>query len=65
MRTIYILYLYVLFTESNEPSNSHENVKSIIEALGSSNFEDIEVAIITLKNTLCHKNVVEILERGE
>ena len=41
---IYILYLRDLITESNELLiNSHENKKPIIEALGSSNFEDIKV----------------------
>ena len=33
--------------------------------MGSSNFEDIEVAVTALKNTLCDKNVVEKLERFE
>ena len=33
---IYILYLHGLITESNEPLSSHENMKSIIEALRSS-----------------------------
>ena len=58
---LYILYLRGLITESNEPLTSHEDMKAIIEALGSSNFEDIKVAITTLKNTLCDKNVVENL----
>lgn len=41
---IYILYLRDLITESNELLiNSRENKKPIIEALGSSNFEDIKV----------------------
>ena len=35
---------------------------SIIETLGSSNFEDIKVAITTLKKTFCEKNAVEKLE---
>ena len=38
---------------------------SIIEALDSSHFEDIKVAITTLKNTLCGKSAVEKLERFE
>ena len=54
-----------LVTESNEPLSSHGNMKAIIEALGSSNFEDIKVAITSLKNTLCDKNAVEKLERFE
>ena len=62
---IYILYLRDLITESNERHSSNENIKSIIEALGSSNFEDIKVAITTLKNTVCDKNVVEKLGRFE
>ena len=40
-------------------------MKSIIEALGSYNFEDIKVAITTLKNTLCDKSGVEKLDRSE
>ena len=40
-------------------------MKSIIEALGSYNFEDIKVAITTLKNTLCDKSGVEKLDRFE
>ena len=40
-------------------------MKSIIEALVSSNFEDIKVAITALKNTICDKNVVEKLEMSE
>ena len=54
-----------LITKSNEPLTSHENIKSIIEALSSSDFEDIKVAITTLKNTLCDKNVVEKVKRFE
>ena len=38
---------------------------SIIEALDSSHFEDIKVAITTLKNTLCDKSAGEKLERFE
>ena len=38
-------------------------MKSIIEALGSSNFEDIKVAITTSKNTLCDKKTVKKLEK--
>ena len=45
--------------------SSHENMTSIIEALDSSHFEDIKVAITTLKNTLCGKSAVEKLERFE
>ena len=45
--------------------SSHENMTSIIEALDSSHFEDIKVAITTLKNTLCDKSAVEKLERFE
>ena len=55
--TIYILYLRGLITESNEPLSSDENMKPIIEALGSSNFEVIKVAITALKNTLCDKTM--------
>ena len=55
--TIYILYLRGLITESNEPLSSHENMKPIIEALGSSNFEVNKVAITALKNTLCDKTM--------
>ena len=62
---IYVLYLRGLIIESNEPLTSHENMRPIIEALDISNFEDIEVAITTLKNTLCNKNVVEKLEKLE
>ena len=40
-------------------------MKPIIETLGSSNFEDVKVAIATLKNTLWHKNVVKKLEKFE
>ena len=40
-------------------------MKSIIEAFGSSNFEDIKVTITTLKNTLCDKNEVAKLESFE
>ena len=40
-------------------------MKSIIEALSSSDFEDVKVAITTSKNTLCDKNVVEKVERFE
>ena len=36
-----------------------------MEALGSSNFEDVYINITALKNTLCDKNVVEKLERFE
>ena len=60
---IYILYLRGFNTELNEPQSSYENIKSIIKGLGSSNFEDIKVAVTTLKNTLCDKNIVEKLER--
>ena len=60
---IYILYLRGLITESNESLSIQKNMKSIVEALGSSKFEDIKVAISTLKNILCDKNVVEKLER--
>ena len=38
---------------------------SVIEALDSSHFEYIKVAIITLKNTLCDKSAVEKLEMFE
>ena len=62
---IYILYLCRLITKLNEPQSSHDNMKSIIEALGSYNFEDIKVAITTLKNTLCDKSGVEKLDRFE
>ena len=62
---IHILYLRALITESNELLSNHKNMKSINESLGSSNFEDIKVAITTLKNTLCDKNVMEKLERFE
>ena len=62
---IYVLYLHGLITKSNEPLTNRENMKSIIEALSSSNFEDIKVAITTLKNTPCDKNVVEKVERFE
>ena len=62
---IYILYLRGLITESNEPQSSHESMKLIIEALGSSNSKDIKVAKTTFKNALCDKNVVEKLERFE
>ena len=40
---IYIIYLHCLITESNEPLSSPKNMKSIVEAFGSSNFEDIKV----------------------
>ena len=59
---IYILYLRGLITESNESLSSQKNMKSVIEAFGSSKFEDIKVAISTLKSILCDKNV-EKLER--
>ena len=62
---IYILHLRGLVTKSDKPPSSHENAKSIIEALGGSNFEDIKIAITTLKNILCDKNVMEKLESFE
>ena len=62
---IYILYLHGLITESNEPRSSHENMKSIIEALRSSNVENIKVVIATLTNTLWHKIAVKKLESSE
>ena len=61
--TIHILYMRGLITESNESLRSHENMKSIIEGLGNSNFEDIKVVITNLKNVLYAKYVVEKLER--
>ena len=45
--------------------SGHENMTSVIEALDSSHFEDIKVAITTLKNTLCDKSAVEKLEMFE
>ena len=62
---IHILYLRGFITESNELLSSHKNMKSVIKALGSSNFEDIKVVITILKNILYDKNVVEKLERCE
>ena len=59
---IYILYSHGLITESNEPLSRHENMKSIIEALRSSNVENIKVAIATLTNTLWHKIAVKKFE---
>ena len=46
---IYILYLRGLITELNKSLSSEENMKSMIKALSSSNFEDMKVAITTLK----------------
>ena len=61
---IYILCLCGFITESNEPvRSSHENMKSVIDAFGSSKFEDTKVAITNSKNTLCNKNAVEKLRK--
>ena len=38
-------------------------MKSVIEAFGSSKFEDTKVAITNSKNTLCNKNAVEKLRK--
>ena len=62
---IYIPYLRGLITESNEQLSSHKNIKSIIEALGSSNFEETKVITTLLKNTLCDKNEVKKSKRFE
>ena len=40
-------------------------MKSIIKALGSSNFKDIKFVIMNLTNTPYDKNVVEKVERCE
>ena len=54
-----ILYLCSLITESKEPLSSHKKIKIIMSALGSSNFEDSKIAMTTLKNALCNKNLVD------
>ena len=54
-----ILYLCGLITESKEPLSSHKKIKIIMSALGSSNFEDSKIAMTTLKNALCNKNLVD------
>ena len=54
-----ILYLCGLITESKEPLSSHKKIKIIMSALGSSNFEDSKIAMTTLKNVLCNKNLVD------
>ena len=56
---LYILYLCGLITESKEPLCSHKKIKLVMQPLSSSNFEDVKVAIATLENTLCDKNLAE------
>ena len=61
---IYILCLCGVITVLNEPlRSSHENMKSIIEAFGSSNFENTKVAIRNSKNSLCGKIAVKKLRK--